>query len=49
MSTNPSADKDQPLRDDIRLLGRLLGDTVREQEGAEVFDRARCQIGRAHV
>ena len=38
MSTNPSADKDQPLRDDIRLLGRLLGDTVREQEGAEVFD-----------
>jgi len=32
-------DKDQPLRDDIRLLGRLLGDTVREQEGAAVFDR----------
>ena len=32
-------DKDQPLREDIRLLGRLLGDTVREQEGAEVFDR----------
>ena len=26
-------DKDLPLRDDIRLLGRLLGDTVREQEG----------------
>jgi phosphoenolpyruvate carboxylase len=31
-------DKDAPLRDDIRLLGRLLGDTVREQEGADVFD-----------
>src|SRR5258707_10441699 len=30
--------KDQPLRDDIRLLGRVLGDTVREQEGAAVFD-----------
>jgi len=30
-------DKDLPLRDDIRLLGRILGDTVREQEGAEVF------------
>ena len=30
-------DKDQPLREDIRLLGRILGDTVREQEGAEVF------------
>jgi phosphoenolpyruvate carboxylase len=29
--------KDAPLREDIRLLGRLLGDTVREQEGGEVF------------
>ncbi|MFH1872863.1 MAG: phosphoenolpyruvate carboxylase [Pseudomonadota bacterium] len=36
---SPAADKDQPLRDDIRLLGRLLGDTVREQEGLEVFER----------
>jgi phosphoenolpyruvate carboxylase len=31
-------DKDLPLREDIRLLGRLLGDTVREQEGDEAFD-----------
>jgi phosphoenolpyruvate carboxylase len=31
-------DEDRPLRDDIRLLGRILGDTVREQSGAEVFD-----------
>ena len=30
-------EKDQPLEDDIRLLGKLLGDTVREQEGEEVF------------
>jgi len=30
--------KDEPLRNDIRLLGRVLGDTVREQEGAAVFD-----------
>jgi phosphoenolpyruvate carboxylase len=30
--------KDRPLRDDIRLLGRILGDTVREQEGEAVFD-----------
>jgi phosphoenolpyruvate carboxylase len=30
-------DKDQPLRDDIRLVGRILGDTVREQEGEAVF------------
>ena len=33
-----SDEKDVPLRDDIRLLGRILGDTVREQEGAEVFE-----------
>jgi phosphoenolpyruvate carboxylase len=31
------ADKDRPLREDIRLLGRILGDTVREQEGEETF------------
>jgi phosphoenolpyruvate carboxylase len=32
------AEKDAPLRADIRLLGRLLGDTVREQEGGEVYE-----------
>jgi len=31
-------EKDAPLREDIRLLGRLLGDTVRAQEGDEIFD-----------
>ncbi|SCY30696.1 phosphoenolpyruvate carboxylase [Microvirga guangxiensis] len=31
-------EKDFPLRDDIRLLGRLLGDTIREQEGEAVFE-----------
>jgi len=30
--------KDEPLRNDIRLLGRLLGDTVRDQEGDSVFE-----------
>lgn len=30
--------KEEPLRNDIRLLGRILGDTVREQEGEAVFD-----------
>ena len=30
-------DKDLPLREDIRLLGRILGDTVRSQEGEPVF------------
>jgi phosphoenolpyruvate carboxylase len=30
--------REQPLREDIRLLGRVLGDTIRAQEGAKVFD-----------
>jgi phosphoenolpyruvate carboxylase len=30
--------KDEPLKNDIRLLGRILGDTIRSQEGADVFD-----------
>ncbi len=32
------ADPDLRLRQDIRLLGRLLGDTLREQEGKEIFE-----------
>jgi phosphoenolpyruvate carboxylase len=36
--TPMTQDKDAPLREDIRLLGRLLGDTVRDQQGAAVFD-----------
>jgi phosphoenolpyruvate carboxylase len=36
--TEPSgADKDAPLKEDIRLLGRLLGDVLRDQEGEEVY------------
>ena len=31
-------DTDQPLIDDIRLLGHFLGDTIREQEGEAVLD-----------
>ncbi len=38
-SQNPAVpDKESPLREDIRLLGRILGDTLREQEGDAVFD-----------
>ena len=32
-----STDKDAPLKEDIRLLGRLLGNVLREQEGETVF------------
>ncbi|MBQ5949512.1 phosphoenolpyruvate carboxylase [Massilia sp. ST3] len=36
---NPSgADKDAPLKEDIRLLGRILGDVLRDQEGDAVFE-----------
>ncbi|WP_371765598.1 phosphoenolpyruvate carboxylase [Massilia sp.] len=30
--------KDVPLKEDIRMLGRLLGDVLRKQEGKAVFD-----------
>lgn len=32
------SDKDLPLREDIRFLGRLLGDTLREQDGDSAFE-----------
>ncbi|MGO8917218.1 MAG: phosphoenolpyruvate carboxylase [Stellaceae bacterium] len=37
-TSTQAADKDAPLRYDIRLLGRILGDTVRAQEGDQAFD-----------
>jgi hypothetical protein len=37
MDLPETPDKDLPLRDDIRLLGRILGDTVHSQEGEPVF------------
>jgi phosphoenolpyruvate carboxylase len=33
----PAIDKDAPLKEDIRLLGRLLGNVLRDQEGEAVF------------
>ena len=36
--TEFAAEYDRLLKDDIRLLGRILGDTIREQEGQEIFD-----------
>lgn len=37
---DPSATRDphHPLREDIRLLGRVLGDTVREQHGEATYE-----------
>jgi len=36
--TKTGREATEPMRDDIRLLGSILGDTVREQNGDEVFD-----------
>ena len=33
-----SREPDRRLKEDIRLLGRLLGDTIRQQAGQEMFD-----------
>jgi phosphoenolpyruvate carboxylase len=33
-----AAEKNRPLVDDIRLLGRILGDVIREQEGKAAFE-----------
>jgi phosphoenolpyruvate carboxylase len=33
-----AAAKNRPLVEDIRLLGRILGDVIREQEGKEAFE-----------
>jgi phosphoenolpyruvate carboxylase len=44
--TRTGREATEPMRDDIRLLGAILGDTVREQSGDEVFalvERARVE------
>ena len=33
------ADRDLPLKEDTRLLGRLLGDVLREQTGEDGYAR----------
>jgi phosphoenolpyruvate carboxylase len=37
-SESDAAEKNRPLVDDIRLLGRILGDVIREQEGKDAFE-----------
>jgi len=36
--TPKSRDNERPLVEDIRLLGRILGDVIREQEGQQAFE-----------
>ncbi len=37
-AASDAALKNKPLVEDIRLLGRILGDVIREQEGVEAFE-----------
>ena len=37
MNIGEVADRERALRDDIRLVGRVLGDTIRQQQGEAVF------------
>ncbi|WP_046116024.1 phosphoenolpyruvate carboxylase [Aquincola tertiaricarbonis] len=37
-ATAEAAEKNRPLVEDIRLLGRILGDVIREQEGKDAFE-----------
>jgi len=44
--TRTGWDATEPMRDDIRLLGAILGDTIREQNGEDILDlveRARVE------
>lgn len=38
VSKERTDDRDRPLREDVRLLGSLLGDTIRRFEGDKLFD-----------
>ncbi len=39
LSVKVESSRDAALIEDIRLLGQVLGDTIREQEGDEIFER----------
>jgi phosphoenolpyruvate carboxylase len=38
LTASPPGIKEEPLRRDVRSLGRLLGNVIREQEGNELFN-----------
>ena len=38
LKADDAAEKNRPLVEDIRLLGRILGDVIREQEGKEAIE-----------
>ncbi len=48
--TSVGREATEPMREDIRLLGAILGDTVREQNGEVVFDLVeRARVGSFQV
>ena len=38
MTKKNTKDNERPLVEDIRLLGRILGDVIREQEGSAAYE-----------
>ena len=38
LDKNQKRDSERPLVEDIRLLGRILGDVIRVQEGPEAYE-----------
>ena len=47
LDKNQKRDSERPLVEDIRLLGRILGDVIREQEGERVV--VPWHVHRSHV
>ncbi len=43
----PFAAKDEPLREDVSVLGSMVGDMLREQGGAALFDAVEAARGQA--
>ena len=49
MNIGEVADRERALRDDIRLVGRVLGDTIRQQEGEAVGKWKRARLTSAQL
>jgi hypothetical protein len=39
VSEKDFADKNAPLRDDVRTMGSLLGNVIQERQGKDIFDK----------
>jgi phosphoenolpyruvate carboxylase len=39
LTLNPDPDPDLPLRENVRLLGRILGKTIQAQVGVDLYNK----------